>query len=173
MSFSIAPTINRLFAPRHELSCSWLLWRRLTVALRERGRGESRESGAFLLGGKPTDSPPRITEFVIYDDLDPEALDSGIVRFDGRHFGKLWALCRDRELTVIADVHVHPTGSGQSASDRAHPMISEPGHIALILPNFARAPIPREDVGIYRYQGAGKWETVPRAIRRDFLCIAL
>lgn len=173
MSFSIAPTINRLFAPRHELSCSWLLWRRLTQALRERGRGESRESGAFLLGPKPSGAPARVSEFVLYDDLDPRALDTGIVRFDGRHFGKLWALCRDRKLTVLADVHVHPAGSGQSASDRAHPMIAEPGHIALILPNFARVPIPREDVGIYRYQGAGAWETVPRALRRDFFCIAL
>ena len=173
MSFSIAPTINRLLAPRHELSCSWLLWRRLTFALRERGRGESRESGAFLLGQKQAGRPARIADFVLYDDLDPQALATGIVRFDGRHFGKLWALCRARRLTVVADVHVHPMGSGQSPSDSAHPMISEPGHIALILPNFARLPIPREEVGIYRYQGAGEWETVPRATRRDFFCIAL
>lgn len=173
MSFSIAPTINRLLAPRHELSCSWLLWRRLTLALRERGRSETRESGAFLLGRKQPSGSARITDFVLYDDLDPQALATGIVRFDGRHFGKLWALCRDRKLTVVADVHVHPMGSGQSTSDREHPMISEPGHIALILPNFARPPIPREDVGIYRYHGAGTWETVPRAIRRDFFCIAL
>lgn len=173
MSFLTAPTINRLFAPRHELSCSWLLWRRLTTALRRRGRGETRESGAFLLGYKHPDQPARISEFVLYDDLDPHALDTGIVQFDGRHFGKLWARCRARKLAVVADVHVHPMGSGQSASDRAHPMISEPGHIALILPNFARVPIPREDVGIYRYRGAGEWETVPRAARRDFFCIAL
>jgi hypothetical protein len=173
MSFSLAPIINRLFAPRHELSCSWLLWRRMTSALRERGRGETRESGAFLLGRKQAGRPARITEFVLYDDLDPHALDTGIVRFDGRHFGKLWARCRERNLTVVADVHVHPMGSGQSASDRAHPMISEPGHIALILPSFARWPIPRDDIGIYRYQGAAQWETVPRTARRDFFCIAL
>ena len=50
MNFSIAAIINRLLAPQRELSCSWFLWRRLTARLRERGRGESRESGAFLLG---------------------------------------------------------------------------------------------------------------------------
>jgi hypothetical protein len=52
-------------------------------------------------------------------------------------------------------------------------MISQRGHIALILPNFARSPMPREDIGIYRYHGAADWETVPRAARRDFFCIAL
>ena len=76
-----------------------------------------------------------------------------------------------RGLTVVADVHVHPDGSGQSDSDRAHPMISRAGHIALILPRFAVAPQPRRDVGLYRYEGAKRWTTVPPGDRRAFLHI--
>lgn len=173
MSFSIAATINRLLAPRRELSCSWFVWRRLTAALRERGRGESRESGAFLLGIVEPGGAARIKDFVLYDDLDPRSLDTGIVRFDGKYFGKLWALCRARGMTVVADVHVHPGDSGQSGSDRAYPMVSQAGHIALILPDFARAPIRREDVGVYRYLGGGDWLTVPRSQRRSFVNIGL
>jgi len=173
MSFCIAQTINRLFAPRHELSCSWLLWRRLVKRLRERGRGETRESGAFLLGVAPQGGPARIVDFVLYDDLDPHSLDTGIVRFDGKYFGKLWTMCRERGLTVVADVHVHPGGSGQSASDRAYPMVSQSGHLALILPDFARQPISRDRIGIYRYLGGGEWHTVPRAGRQQFFAIGL
>ena len=173
MSFSIAGTINRLLARQHELSCSWLLWRRLTARLRQRGRNESRESGAFLLGYQEHPGPVRIVDFVLYDDLDPHSLDTGIIRFDGRHFGKLWAMCRERRLTVVADVHVHPGGSGQSISDRAYPMVSQAGHLALILPHFARNPIAREDIGIYRYLGGNEWHAVPRARRRHFLHIGL
>ena len=127
MSFSLAATINRLLEPRHELSCSWLLWRRLVARLRERGRGETRESGAFLLGFQKPGRPARIVDFVLYDDLDPRSLDTGIIRFDGKHFGKLWAICRQRRLTVVADVHVHPGGSGQSDSDRATLWSRRPG----------------------------------------------
>ena len=115
MSFSIAATIGRLLAPRHELSCSWLLWARLIARLRDRGRNETRESGAFLLGFQKFRQPAHI---VYYDDLDPHCLDTGIIRFDGKHFGKLWAICRARDLTIVADIHVHPGGSGQSASDK-------------------------------------------------------
>lgn len=50
MNFSIAQIIARLWAPRHEISCSWFLWQRLCAKLRERGRNATRESGAFLLG---------------------------------------------------------------------------------------------------------------------------
>lgn len=170
MNFSIAGTMRRLFAPRHELSCSWFLWRRLLARLRERGRSRSRESGAFLLGLRE-DGRARIVDFVLYDDLDLHCLDSGIVRFDGRFFSELWAVCKARGLSVVADVHVHPGGSGQSDSDRAHPMISRAGHIALILPRFAVAPQPRRDIGIYRYEGAKRWKTVGLAERRPFLHI--
>jgi hypothetical protein len=173
MSFSIAVIINRLFAPRHELSCSWLLWRRLIGKLRERGQDETRESGAFLLGFQKPGRAGRIVDFVLYDDLDPHSLDTGIIRFDGKHFGKLWAICRARGLTIVADVHVHPGGSTQSASDKADPMVTQAGHLALILPDFARPPVPREDIGIYRYLGNQAWHTVPRMQRRVFFHIGL
>ena len=172
MNFSIAEIIRRLFAPKHELSCSWFLWRRLLTCLRERGLNRSRESGAFLLGHR-NGQRTRITDFVLYDDLDPHCLDTGIVRFDGRYFGKIWELCKTRGLTVVADVHVHPGGSQQSESDRTHPMISSKGHLALILPHFATSPLSKREIGIYRYQGAKRWQTVKPAARRAFLHIGL
>jgi proteasome lid subunit RPN8/RPN11 len=170
MNFSVAEITRRLLAPRHELSCSWWLWRRLLGGLRERGRG-TRESGAFLLGNRDGTGRPRIVDFLLYDDLDPHALDTGIVRLDGRHFGKLWNLCKARGLTVVADVHTHPSGAEQSGSDRAHPIIARAGHLALIVPNFAAASLTRETLGIYRYQGGGRWETVPARRRRAFFYI--
>jgi len=172
MNFSIAETIRRLCAPRHELSSSWLLWRRLTDGLRQRGHYGKRESGAFLLGCRRA-GRVRVTQFVLYDDLDPKCLETGIVRFDGRYFGALWELCNRHGLSVVADVHTHPAGSQQSDSDRAYPMISRAGHVALILPNFAASPVRRDEVGIYRYEGSKRWSPVPAKNRTTFLHIGL
>ena len=77
MNYFSPVTMRRLIAPQHKLSCSWFLWRRLKVKLRERGHHCSRESGAFLLGHSEGGNV-RIVDFVLYDDLDPYALDSGI-----------------------------------------------------------------------------------------------
>ena len=167
MSFSIAKTFSHVSPPQPELSCSWWRWRQLRRALIERGQGCNRESGAFLLG-KRHNGCARITFFVLYDDLDPHALDSGIVRFDGRYFAPLWELCRERDLVVVADVHVHPGRSDQSFSDQQHPMISQAGHLSLILPNFALGQQPRKEIGIYRYLGQKRWATIPRADRKRF-----
>ena len=170
MNFSIATTIRRLFALRHELSISWFVWRRLLIGLRERGQNRSRESGAFLLGSRSR-GRSHITAYVLYDDLDPNCLSTGIVRFDGRCFGALWEHCRKQGLTVVADIHVHPGGSGQSDSDRHYPMISRAGHLALILPDFAVRPVQIKSVGIYRYMGSKKWETVPCKDRAAFFFV--
>jgi hypothetical protein len=115
----------------------------------------------------------QIVDFVLYDDLDSNCLNSGIVRFDGRYFGFLWEICQQRSLTVVADVHTHPGASDQSDSDRNHPMISRVGHIALIVPRFAATPVRRSEIGMYRYQGAKLWAVVPNNDRCKFFCIGL
>ncbi|SRR5260370_11164194 len=139
---------------------------------RPQGHNGSRESGAFLLG-KRRHGRARIHTFMLYDDLDPRCLDTGIVSFDGRYFGKLWDVCKEQDLTVVGDIHTHPGGSQQSDSDRAHPMIARAGHIALIVPQFAASPVRQTEVGIYRYEGAKRWYIVPSNERRRFLHVGI
>ena len=172
MNFSILATTRLLFAPRHKVSCSWWVWQGLCHALRIRGRNRSRESGAFLLGYEH-DGRKRIVNFVLYDDLDPHSLDSGIVHFNGRYFSDLWAICEARGLSVVADIHVHPGSAGQSPSDQAYPMISQAGHLAMILPDFAAAPITRSEIGIYEYLGRKQWRTVAPNDRTSYFHIGI
>ena len=156
MTFSIRAIIRALAAPRHRLGCSTTLWDEGLAELARRGQGR-RESGAFLLGHQR--GRRRIVErFVYYDDLDPRCLDSGIVVFDGTRFGPLWACCRETGLRVVADVHTHGNDHPrQSSLDRDNPMIATPGHIALIVPDFARHPVRSTQLGIYEYRGEHRW----------------
>lgn len=172
MKFSIVTTIRHLLAPKHKLSISWLLWKQLLCKLRERGNHKTRESGAFLLS-KLDSKKTHISDFILYDDLDPNSLNTGIIRFDGKCFGKLWEECRMRKSTVIADVHVHPGGVQQSHSDKEYPMIPKIGHIALIVPNFAYGVKGVDQIGIYKYLGEQKWESIPESERPKFLVIGV
>lgn len=155
MSFSIRRTMRALVAPEHRLSCSSKLWRTGLEELRRRG-GERRESGAFLLGTRQGDR--RVVErFVFYDDLDPRCLDTGIVVFDGAGYGPLWRMCRETDSRVVADVHTHPGEAHQSSTDRRNPMVAERGHLALIVPEFARRKVGPSVLGIYEYEGEHRW----------------
>lgn len=131
------------------------LWAELMTHLREQGAGV-RESGAFLLGRK-TDAGRVVQRFVPYEQLQPDAFSNDYVSLKADSFAKLWEVCRATGLTVVADVHTHPFGPGQSRSDRTNPMVALNGHIALIVPRFAKGnPCPIE-LGLYVYQGNHQW----------------
>jgi hypothetical protein len=143
--------------PEHLLRVPVLFWNRLIKDLRVRGQGR-RESGAFLLGNRGA-TKSTLSHYICYDDLDPHALDSGIVVIERQAFSKLWSECKRLNLQVLADVHTHGNDYPmQSYSDRTNPMISQAGHIAFILPLFAGTwGWNFEKVAIYEYRGSNEW----------------
>ncbi len=155
MSTLVRRFIRALVAPEHRVSCSKSVWKALQRDLVARGGG-FRESGAFLLG-KRLGARREILSYVLYDDVDPNSLDSGIIRFNGDCYGRLWGLCRERKSTVVADVHTHPMGPAQSVADRVHPMIQEPGHISIILPEYGMGKRWPPLMGLYSYEGTADW----------------
>jgi len=133
------------------------VWAALIEDLRRRGRGV-RESGAFLLGRQRA-GVRLVTQWLPYEELDPGALNFDYVRLESAAFSRLWDACAARGLEPVADVHTHPFGPRQSISDREHPMISLPGHVALIVPRFAEGGILPIDVSVNVYLGGGRWES--------------
>lgn len=141
--------------PRHRLEVRHKVWAQGIAELRARAGGV-RESGAFLLG-RHKGGCAHIERFVYYDDLDPHCLRNGAINFNGACLGDLWAICRTNRLEVVADVHLHPGGYGQSSIDQANPMIPSSGHLALIIPDFAMRGTEPGHIGIYEYKGGTAW----------------
>ncbi len=163
-SFTLQNIFERIFPPK-PLSCPRVLWDSILSELRERGRGQ-RESGGFLLGKRLKNG--RIIERLLpYDVIDPKALRGHIV-FDGSRMDMVWRECRQHGLQVVADIHTHPGGFGQSRVDQANPMIPELGHIALIIPNFAMQLYLPGQIGMYEFRGRDGWLDHSRLGRRFF-----
>ena len=131
------------------------IWPALMTDLYQRGGGR-RESGAFLLG-QVHETSNAVHEWLPYDELDHKSLNYAYVRLESSAFSRPWAICAARKLDVVADVHTHPKGPCQSASDRANPMISLAGHMALIVPRFAGGNVVPRDLSVNVYLGSGKW----------------
>ena len=139
------------------------VWANLIGELRTRGNA-LKESGAFLLA-RP--GSRRVVRAAYYDDLDPRCLDSGYIQFDGAGYVPLSEICEGSGLRIIGDVHTHPgSWTGQSQADRDHPMMARAGHIALIVPHFARKNrFTLKGVGAYLYQGDGRWQNLGAGFR--------
>ena len=166
MSFSIRAITRALAAPEHRLSCPSALWVRVLTELACRGEGRH-EAGAFLLG-HVTDGRRDVQDAVYYDELDPAAYRTGVCVLYGDAFSRLWAHTRQTRLTVVADIHTHAGRALQSFEDRTNPMVARAGHIALIVPNFARAPIAHDALGIYEYRGGHQWIDYSARAQRYF-----
>ena len=167
MTFSIRTTIRALVAPEHRINCPRQLWDSIMSELERRGEG-SHESGAFLLGSR-NGRRSTICDTVFYDDLDPAAYDTGACILRGDAFAKLWGICRERGLTVVADVHTHGRDATQSYADRMNPMIARVGHIAIIVPDLARLPINITTLGLYEFRGNYDWTNHSGAAGKNFL----
>jgi proteasome lid subunit RPN8/RPN11 len=144
------------------------LWVKLVADLARTGQGR-RESGAFLLG---TLAPRRtVATYLLYADVAPDSQHVDYVLLLGKHMARVWEECERTGLRVVADVHTHPAGPVQSRSDRANPIISLAGHVALILPRFAMGGVAPIDVGIHEFHGNGRWQSWfgPDAAARLFL----
>lgn len=152
----IKAAIRAFVAPKHRITCPRQKWRWVISELARRGEA-SHEAGVFLLGRERRPGRFEVADVVFYDDLDPGAYSSGVCILHGPAFAKLWALCREQKLTVVADVHTHPGAAFQSDSDRTNPMVARSGHVAIIVPRFAvRIPHPAE-LGVYEYCGNHRW----------------
>jgi proteasome lid subunit RPN8/RPN11 len=169
MSFSIKAIIRAWLSPEHGLSCPTNYWRQIVAELERRG-GHRHEAGVFLLGIE-RNGRREVSGAIFYDELDPHAYDTGACVLHGDAFAKLWALCREKKLTVVADVHTHPGVALQSHSDKENPMVARAGHIAIIIPNFARWPVPADCLGIYQYRGEHIWNDLSPPRSRDFFYI--
>lgn len=141
-------------------------WRSLIAQLCRRGAGRH-EAGAFLLAANDGDQHT-VRDVLYFDDLDPHSLGRSI-HIGGLAFSRLWDFCDAGGLMVAADVHTHPASwVGLSMIDAANPMVARVGHVAIIVPAFARSPVTTRDIGVHLYLGAAGWTSWagPQAARR-------
>lgn len=146
------------------------IWSSLMDDLRHRGGGR-RESGAFLLA--ETERGDHVVRaWLPYDVLAPESLAYAYIRLEPDAFSRLWAWCAQNRVEVVADIHTHPSGPRQSPSDRAHPMVALRGHVALILPQFARRGVQPFDCSFNVYLGDQRWLSYVRKDAENLIAIA-
>lgn len=135
------------------------IYNALITDLANSGHG-IKESGAFLLG-HIDEHKRQISSYLMYDIVATESSHKhAYVAFTAEEMAIAWEHCYTTGLQVLADIHTHPMGPSQSITDRAHPIVSVAGHVALIVPYFAmRKPEPI-DLGVHVFEGAGRWRSM-------------
>lgn len=75
---------------------------------------------------------------------------------DELHRLNVWLF--ENKLTLIAQLHSHPTDAYHSDTDDAFPIATTVGSLSLVIPDFARRPFALPDCAIYRLSATAVWE---------------
>ena len=79
------------------------------------------------------------------------------VTVDGRELHRINVWLYNRSLTLVAQLHSHPTDAYHSGTDDAYPIATTTGSFSLVIPDFARAPFSLGTCAIYRLLPSHGW----------------
>jgi hypothetical protein len=69
-------------------------------------------------------------------------------------------LARERR-SIRAQVHTHPGSAFHSTTDDHWPVVSQPGFISIVIPEFATGPVSLEDAWVGFVDADGRWRAAP------------
>jgi len=81
-----------------------------------------------------------------------------MVVVDGPELHRINVWLYEHEMTLIAQIHSHPTDAYHSETDDAIPIITTPGGLSLVVPDFARGPADLTTYAIFRLSESGDWK---------------
>lgn len=65
-------------------------------------------------------------------------------------------LARERR-TIRAQLHTHPGGAFHSGTDDHWPVVSQPGFLSIVIPDFATGPVSLERAWVGLLDEGGRW----------------
>lgn len=85
---------------------------------------------------------------------------SAVVGFD--ELVRIGTAFFENGMFIGARVHSHREGSFHSEVDDGSPVTGKPGFLSIVVGQFPTSEPDLDQVGVYEYEGEGKWRTWPR-----------
>ncbi|MCR4347871.1 MAG: hypothetical protein NUV55_11810 [Sulfuricaulis sp.] len=76
---------------------------------------------------------------------------------DGTWLTEYWFRLARENRVIRAQIHTHPGQAFHSATDDQFPVVSQPGFISIVIPNFARGAVSLGEAWIGQLGADGHW----------------
>jgi hypothetical protein len=81
-------------------------------------------------------------------------------QIDDTWLTKFWFQLAGEHRAVRAQVHTHPNEAFHSDTDDHWPLVSQPGFISIVVPNFAIGSVDLNKIWVGMLMGDGSWKQV-------------
>lgn len=76
---------------------------------------------------------------------------------DGAELHRINVWLYEHGMTLVAQLHTHPTEAYHSETDDAYPIVTTLGGLSLVIPDFATAPFSLARCAVYRLMPGDGW----------------
>lgn len=80
---------------------------------------------------------------------------------EGEELHRINVWLYEHGLTLVAQLHSHPTEAYHSETDDAYPIVTTLGGLSLVVPDFAAAPFSLARCAVYRLMPSSGWVRLP------------
>src|ERR1035437_6269449 len=122
-----------------------------------REAGQSRLEGVALFAGKEEGATFKI-ETTIVPEQKAMSLEDGLlyaVSGDELHRINVWLY--ENKMSLIAQIHSHPTRAFHSKTDDAYPIVATVGGLSIVVPDFASGAADINLCAVFRLQPGKGW----------------
>jgi len=84
----------------------------------------------------------------------------GGYEIDSGWLTKYWFRLAHERRTIRAQLHTHPGPAFHSPTDDHCPVVSQPGFLSIVIPDYATGPVALEAAWVGRLDENGRWRPV-------------
>jgi len=138
-----------------------------------RKAGNSGNEGLVVWSGVQEGNTFRVRT-VTSPEQNPIRTSSGVcVVIEGPALHRLNVWLHKNGERLIAQVHSHPTGAFHSSMDDEYAVVTAPGSLSLVVPDFAARPFAVADCAVFRLTAQGRWVEVGSAAARRLITLVV
>jgi proteasome lid subunit RPN8/RPN11 len=90
-----------------------------------------------------------------------EKVESGLLySVSGEELHEINVWLYKNDMTLIGQIHSHPTKAYHSSTDDRYPIVATYGAVSIVVPNFAFDPFTLDKWAVYRLNQNREWEEV-------------
>ena len=134
-----------------------------------RNHGERRLEGVALFAGKEEDSI-----FTVVNTIIPQqqamSLEEGLLyAVDGEELHRINVWLYENKMSLMAQIHSHPSRAYHSSTDDAYPIVATIGGVSIVVPNFAFGPLDISTWAVYRSSELNEWEELSEVEKNNLI----
>lgn len=125
--------------------------------------GENGFEGLVFWAGSVRAESPTVVDVVgcITPDQTLVRSEDGVgLHVDGDELFRVNAMLYRKRLLLVGQVHSHPSSAYHSKTDDRYAVVTIPGGVSIVVPNFARDGFSLDTVAVYRLNAEGGWTEV-------------